>query len=75
MIRDAWLVERHALTAGEWAQRRGFWFEERDAWIASRREGTDALRPERREAPRRAAAGDCAALALAPARDRIGRDL
>jgi hypothetical protein len=70
-IRNAWLVERHALTAGEWAERRAFWFEERDAWIAGRREGTGALRPEGREAPRRSAAGGCAALALAPASARI----
>ena len=69
-IRDAWLVERHALTAAEWAERRALWFEARDAWIADRPEGTGALRPERREAPRRAAAGDCAALALAPASAR-----
>ena len=62
-IRDAWLVERHALTAGEWAQRRAFWFQARDAWIASRQEGTGTLRPEGREAPRRPAAGECAALA------------
>jgi hypothetical protein len=73
-IRDAWLVERHALTAGEWAQRRAFWFQERDAWLAGRRELTGALRPQRREAPR-LAAGGCAGLALAPKDERIGRVL
>ena len=65
-IRDEWLVERHALTAGEWAERRVLWFQERDAWIASRREWAGALRPEGRETPRRSAAGQCAALAFAP---------
>jgi len=73
-IRGAWLVERHALTAGEWAERRALWFQARDAWIASGREGTGALRPEGREAPQRAAAGECAALAFAPG-ERIGRGL
>ena len=62
-IRDEWLVERHALTAGEWAERRAAWFHERDAWIAGGQEWAGALRPAWREAPRPAAAGECAALA------------
>ena len=66
-IRDAWLVDRQALTAGEWAERRALWFRERDSWIASRGELPGALRPEGREAARRSAARACAALAFVPA--------
>jgi hypothetical protein len=68
---DAWLVDRQALSSGQWAERRALWFQARDAWIASRREGTDALRPEGFEAPQRSAAGACAALVLAPRGERV----
>lgn len=70
-IRDAWLVERHALTAGEWAERRAFWFQERDSWIASGTESAGALRPDGSDSLPQSSAGQCAALASAPARTPI----
>lgn len=64
-VRDAWLVERRALTAAQWAERRALWFRERDAWIAGGQIWAGALRPAPQEATRQAGEGRCAALAQA----------
>src|SRR5688572_9500286 len=50
-VRDAWLIERRALTAARWVERRALWFRERDAWLAGGQLWAGALRPAAHAAP------------------------
>lgn len=69
-VRNAWLVERGALTAAQWAERRALWFRERDAWIAGGQLWAGALRPAVQQAPPPVSEGRCAALAMAASAGR-----